>query len=82
MGFFQKSKKDTYRFDKKVNGKMEKLLLVYKLRTLLALALLLNSYKVKARAVCRGSGYERDRLPARLANMKEEREWKPKVTRN
>ena len=57
-------------------------MLVYKLRTLLALALLLNSYKVKARAVCQGSGYERDRLPARLANMKEEREWKPKVTRN
>lgn len=24
MGFFPKSKKDTYRFDKKVNGKMEK----------------------------------------------------------
>jgi hypothetical protein len=24
MGFFQKSKKDTYRFDKKVNDKMEK----------------------------------------------------------
>ncbi|MFR6534878.1 MAG: hypothetical protein ACLUPM_04035 [Oscillibacter sp.] len=63
-------------------AKWRNLLLVYKLRTLLALALLLNSYKVKARAVCRGSGYERDRLPARLANMKEEREWKPKVTRN
>lgn len=24
MGFFPKSKKDTYRFDKKVNDKMEK----------------------------------------------------------
>ena len=53
--------------------KWRNLLLVYKLRTLLALALLLNSYKVKARAVCRGSGYERDRLPARLANMKEKK---------
>ena len=66
MGFFPKSKKDTYRFDKKDNDKMEKII----------------PDKVKARAVCRGSGYERDRLPERLANMKEEREWKPKVTRN
>ena len=40
-------------------AKWRKLLLVYKLQTLLVLALLLNSYKVKARAICWGSGCER-----------------------